>query len=770
MPVFGRFTQTVTIEGQPALVHDLSIKESSSQKVSSIDFVLEELQVTNQTGAYSNAQIGATVAVEQSVAGTTQQWSMVIVDVNEKRAGAYSFKRLQCRSLEYVASATRFLDLWEDTAASTVVREAWERHAINSPTLAAVDLSGIQINNTIINEYASKFDSLYDVMDEVCLLTGWSWRIGGPVASPTLFFYDPLAVQGPTIRQSDYRIEADTVDLKQSLQGVYNVYRMQAFGYTEITLKQFFEVGDCVDGLLFDPQKLKGYEIVGDPEIQEQGWKDLGLEVDQVEVEEGILRLNGSRSKEEGDPAALTINVRARRLVWVERLNEESILLFGRRDAPPISDNGGLKIAAATQYLDEMLAYKSTPAADLSLSLTGVGWIPDMLVDVELDDPQLNATLYVTDVTRTTNGNDLDVSITLTTPGEVIEGAVITKNGRSRSKVDPAYEIGRRVERLERRLAHPAQPLGQTTGIFGVFAGTFTGEDTAGWSAITTVTIDNVQGDVTGWSSTTTVTIDNVQGDVTGWSSTTTTTVVGLTNLEDTTGWNSTTDFVIQNTAMSADEDVVLNPSPPENILSFDGTNDLVTIANDGSLDVSNFRVNARFRSPPSAAGTGDLLTIYNNQEGDFLTRSVVIWINGGQSSFANNAIVARTVDGGGSPVSVVADNQDYFDGNWHDIELVCVQGTSLTLIVDGVQRDQALADVQPLLSMLENTIGAENSSPRARFFDGDISLVEIIDEGPTTPVTVAKYDMSGITGTILPDVSGNGNDGTINGATPGTD
>ena len=539
MPVFGDFTQTVTIDGLAALVHDLSIKVSSSQRVASIDFVIEHLEVTGQSFAYSAAAIGAIVIVQQTVGATTESWTATVVDVNEKRTSDYSFKRLQCRSLEYDASGTRFLDLWEKAEASTLVMEAWQRHAANNLALQFVSLAGVDTNTTIIEEYSSEFGSLYDLMEEVCLLTGWAWKL----RDGTLYFFDPLLNLGPDIDQSALRIERDTIDLKVSLQGVYNVYRMQAWQYTTLSIGRTFEPGDCVDGFQFDPALLQGVEVVGTPPIKQQQWKDEGLKVDTVDGD-GILRLNKSVVATQSLQGPLTIDLTVRRLVWVERLDEISILQYGRRDAPPLSDNGGMNIAAATQFLDTMLGYRATPAADLTLSVLGVGWQPDMVIDVFLDDPVFSAALYITDVTRTTDGSDLFVSITLTSPSEVIEGEQVQVGARrSRSRVDPAYEIGRRLERLERKVAHPAQPLGQSTGIFGVFGGSYGAAQTSGWQQTIALVFPaaGAISEAQGWQQVITVDIAPAQiQEAYGWQQVITADITAAP-IQEAYGWSTTT-------------------------------------------------------------------------------------------------------------------------------------------------------------------------------------------------------------------------------------
>jgi len=545
MPVLSEFSQQVVVDNRLVRVHDLSIKMSSSQRVTSIDFVVEQLEIEGQAAAYDASVVGAEVVVLQAVGDDVETWYSTVVDVNEKRTSDYSFKRLQCRSLEQSAINTRFLDLWRKEEASTVVLEAWQRHAGSNSDFDSLSLSGIDVNTTRIEEYSSEFGSLYELMEEICLLTGWAWSLIGT----TLYFFDPLTNIGPDITQSDKRIERDTIDLKVSLQGVFNVYRMQAWQYSTLAIGNTFVAGDCVDGFLFNPDLIRGVEVVGIPRIQQSKWRDEGLEVNSVE-QEGIVTLNKSVTASDDLRGPLTIDLETRRLVWVERLDEISVIKYGRRDAPPLGDNGGMTIAAATQFLDTMLGYRATPAADLTLSVLGVGWRPDMVVTVTLDDPPLSAALYITDVTRTTDGSDLSVSITLTSPSEVIEGAQVQAGAkRSRSTLDPAYEIGRRLERLERKVAHPAQALGQSTGIFGVFGGSYVSTEYSAWQQITTVKQVNRRAEAQGWRQSVFTSLDNdvFVADSQGWQQTVTTNINNDIGITDSQGWQQTVTTNINN-------------------------------------------------------------------------------------------------------------------------------------------------------------------------------------------------------------------------------
>jgi len=557
MPIFGEFSQAVTVSGVPAIVHDCSIKDSSSERVVSIDFVLEQLNVPGQAVAFQSAFIGEPVTVTQTVDGNSQTWEVVITNVTENRNGAFTYKRVQCRSLEYFASHTRFLDRWIKVSATNVVLQAWQRHTEGSPALRNISLAGVDTNLTDVEEYASKFDSLYDVMEEVCLLTGWAWKIRGN----TLFFFDPLLNQGPDLNQGDRGIVRDTLRLKQSLEGIYNVFRGQAWSYSTLSIGRYFQPFDCIDGFQFNPSLLRGVEVVGEPRIVQQKWRDLGLEVANVD-ENGILELNKSIQANNNINGQMTVQMVVRGLHWVERFDPASIELYGRRDAPPLSDNGGDNIKAMARKLDELLRYKAYPAYDVQLEVVGVGWEPDQVVNVSLVDPDFAAPLYVTDITRTTDGNDLSVQVTLTSPSEIVDGARVPPNQprRSRSGVDPAYEIGRRVERLERRNAHPATLLGFNTGVTGVLRGVDESSENQGWASETNVRgVSEPIGDARGWAQNTSLSfirlVEDSQGwagaflavlkppiinEATGWQGSVSTAIAAQLTPSDARGWNQT--------------------------------------------------------------------------------------------------------------------------------------------------------------------------------------------------------------------------------------
>jgi len=550
MPVFGQFSQTVTVSGLPALVHDCSIKESSSERVVSIDFALELLDIPGQAVAFHAALIGEPVTVTQTVDGDSQTWSVIITNVTESRTGAFTYKRVQCRSLEYLASHTRFLDRWSRTAASDVVIQAFQRHAAGSPTLRNLSLAGVDTNATLIAEYASKFDSLYDVMEEVCLMTQWAWKIRGN----TLFFFDPLENPGPDITQGARGIVRDTLQLKQSLEGVYNVYRGQAWAYKTLSLSNYFQSGDCIDGFQFNPGLLRGVEVVGEPRIVQRKWRDLGLEVSSVD-EAGIVELNKSISANIAINGQMTVQLEVRGIHWVERFDQKSIEVYGRRDASPLSDSGGDTIRAMSNKLDELLKYRAYPAYDVQLEVVGVGWEPDQIVNVSLIDPNFTAPLYVTDVTRTTDGSDLSVSITLTSPTEIIQGEGVPLNipRRSLSGVDPAYEIGRRVERLERRDAHPASILGVNTSVDGILRGVEEQSQNQGWSTATgSRRIGEEVRDARGWGQTVSSLIPLPLLWATGWFAATQA-VLKPPVLNEATGWQGAFSTATANPYTAAD-------------------------------------------------------------------------------------------------------------------------------------------------------------------------------------------------------------------------
>lgn len=65
----------------------------------------------------------------------------------------------------------------------------------------------------------------------------------------------------------------------------------------------------------------------------------------------------------------------------------------------------------------------------------------------------------------------------------------------SRSKIDPAVDMMRRIERLERRDAHPDSRLGLTTADIGSIEPTDAEVEGHGWYAVTDVTVFVVSAD-----------------------------------------------------------------------------------------------------------------------------------------------------------------------------------------------------------------------------------------------------------------------------------
>lgn len=568
MPIKRGFAQTVTIQGFNALVHDLSVDDSSDSRVTAIDFIIERMQIPGQNLAFNSAWIGNDVQVSHTIGPFQETWDVKITSVEEKRVGNSLYKRVQCRSLENVASSNRFLGSWANIQASELVLGAWQEHGPQSEELKNVSLAGVDSNTQIIEEYVSTFDSLYDLMEKVCLITGWAWKI----RNQTLYFFDPLGNLGPALDDNQL-LERDTLNFNQSLEGVFNVYRTQAWQYRPITIQNTVKPGQCLTGATFDPEVMKGYEVVK-ATIREPEWQARELEVSQIEIEEGIVRFNKSKIVSFSDPRTVTIDFEVRALVWVQRENPESILLYGRRDAAPISDDGGLSIPAAIQYLDEMLKYKSYPSYDLKVDVLDGGWQVDQVIDVDLIDPPLTAQLYVTSVARTAEGNDLSVSITLTSPSDIVSGSAVppSQARRSRSNIDPSHEIAKRLERLERKDAHPSGKLGVNTNFFGIFGGSFKTRDNQGWSdsinAVSAATInvgDNwglsdttASGAPTydssqGWSSSTQPVIVQELTQNTGWVSNTTITGGFGSDTQDGSGWSSSVTPSLVNDQINGD-------------------------------------------------------------------------------------------------------------------------------------------------------------------------------------------------------------------------
>ncbi|MEQ6121775.1 LamG-like jellyroll fold domain-containing protein [Reichenbachiella sp. MALMAid0571] len=199
-----------------------------------------------------------------------------------------------------------------------------------------------------------------------------------------------------------------------------------------------------------------------------------------------------------------------------------------------------------------------------------------------------------------------------------------------------------------------------------------------------------------------------------------------------------------------------------ENVLDFDGSDDFVTIPHDATLDFSDtddFTLEAWFSSTSTA-----------NQ------RIISKWGSTGYQMTWNTGNVNFQIGN----VNIVGSN-GYADGEWHHVAAVR-DGTDMIVYVDGIVEVTGSTTNNPS-NTADVRIGSFNGA--SAYFDGQMDEVRIWNVARAqaeiinnmgkvlTSATglVASYDFNvGIPGgtntglTTLPDITGNGNDGTLSG------
>lgn len=404
-----KFSQSVVIGGLSIRTRDLSIRESASDRIPVMSFVVEEdAQVA---GGYDAVVKGATVTVTQTVGLHVITNLGTVSRITHGRNRNSNFKSVSVVGEEHLATRIRFLDSWVSQTASDIVQDACGKYAPSFPT-------NIASNSTVIEEITSSFESLYDLMERVCQLTGWAWKI----QSGTIHFFDPNGAVGPAISQP-LGIMANTLSVSESIDGLVNISYMPGYLDTTVGATKSVSAGDCLqefssrraqtmlgEGWEFDSE-IK-ISITGDHEI-------LGLGEDEelnASFNNGMFRL--SHQIYANSNTTVHLVVRARKLIWTSRRKEESIAVYGERPGAPLPQDGGSSVARAIQVQDNYLDLHAWPVREISMETSIFGHRHDSVVNVELVSPAMSVTMYVAEVNRTTRRNELSVSLKLVSPEE----------------------------------------------------------------------------------------------------------------------------------------------------------------------------------------------------------------------------------------------------------------------------------------------------------------------------------------------------------------
>lgn len=490
MPLLHAFTQTVSIEGGPSdgRVRDLSLRRSANERVTTCDFTVEDDPAGAAT--FDACALGKTVTVSQVGGGYRADFKGDIVAVHDERGSNWTQRKVTCYSLEARAKWTRFQDEWNEVRADTIVSQAWTNYG------SGVAPGGVSVeSNADLLSMSSAFDSLFDLMDKIARRTAWAWRID-PVTE-VMEFYDPLGRDSPTWNQTEQDIEGGTLRVKRDLKQVQNVARTQVWLYRRRNKTvEAIAAGDCVKAVrATDMLPPYGWELASEPKVIDDFTDNVDREVKLTE--DGWLQfdppivpeLQATGTELFGKfKVEVEVALEWRRKVWLVAQSEASIAQFGRREAQPINDDGGQTKAEGAQRLQEFLERYAFPTIEVSGNALQLGFEPDTIAQVSLNDPPLSAALYVTSVTHTTRENDLQVQVDFASPDTVLDSAGAAASGPQRAAstdIDVVDELHRRIIQLERDEAHPRGIVGQVTADLGSFGGAEPTRVGTGWTGET---------------------------------------------------------------------------------------------------------------------------------------------------------------------------------------------------------------------------------------------------------------------------------------------
>lgn len=440
MAITGQFSQTVTIDGVAFRVRDLNLSNDSDSRVAKIRFLIDP--DANRNNDMNIVSAGSQLVISQNFDGINKITSGLILTVGHSRAGNRDVLRIDGVSEEYQMQRVRFIGLWENTPADDLIADAFARFAPDF---------GLSIENdpTVIESLEILYDSLYDLLQQICRLTGMAWRLENGV----LYYFNPIARISRTIVQP-LDIEGSTADISDSLEGVYNIARMQAYDFAETFAEAMVYPGECVDTLFVD-QKWAEWTLANSPIVQGVEFIDGRPEVTANWSESGEVKLSrGITTPHENKPLLIRVRLKFKRLVWVEKIDQASIDEYGVLPAPAISGNDSVGIKAAEQILDNYLAEKSQPIIKATMGLTVFDHDIDSVCQLVYPTRGIDRELFVKSFSIATNGMVTTANVELVSPADP-ELKLVRRNP------EPVVDIEKRVTRLEKRRASLTNQQGE---------------------------------------------------------------------------------------------------------------------------------------------------------------------------------------------------------------------------------------------------------------------------------------------------------------------
>lgn len=382
--ILEKVTQTVLLNGTQILVSNCQVSRSVAERVGSIDFVVERDVIGD--ALYAATITGATITHTHAVVdGASITETAEVIEVTETYLAGAGIKRVRCRTQEAEMRDIRVVAQWTDELASTVVAQIAALH----PSISA---GSIAVTGRRVSRVSSRFDSLYDCLEQVRLQTGLAWR----VSNNQLHLINPDSNIGPEITQLE--TTRGTLNVKTNSEMLYNVARMQAYEYRDIYI--------CAPACsTFQEINLEGV-----------GWELSG------EIEKSPLFFPGRfnvnfESKEanwDQSPYPFYARFRARRLAWVQAIQTASLVIYGRKEGAPLPTDGGTGIDEAYSILTNNLETAAWPTIEINgVQPTIFGHDTDSRVFVSYPSRGIERYFYIDRVTRTMSKTELTVTIDL---------------------------------------------------------------------------------------------------------------------------------------------------------------------------------------------------------------------------------------------------------------------------------------------------------------------------------------------------------------------
>jgi hypothetical protein len=380
--ITNHVTQSVTIANTQMLVRDCQVSRSLTERVGTIELTVE-LDVVGASN-YALAVLGATVNVTHAEdGGPSITETGEVVKLEEVNISGAMIKRLRCRTQEAKMRDIRVLKAWENQLAGEVAQEIVDLH----PDISAGSIvdSGIKVGRV-----ASRYDSLYDCLEQLRQQTGLAWR----VSNGQLSLFDPATVSGPIIER--IQIMRGSANVTTSIENVVNVARIQAFESKDFDL--------CIPAC-FTRRQInlpgRGWELDGQIEKSPLYFPD-----------DFNINLNSKLLTWKQNPYPFYVRFKVRRVVWVQLTSPASIAVYGRKEAPPLYHDGGTGTDAAYSVLSALLDRYQWPTLEVGgVQPINFGHDVDSRCRLLLPDQGIDRQVEITRVTRTYSRNEFVVSV-----------------------------------------------------------------------------------------------------------------------------------------------------------------------------------------------------------------------------------------------------------------------------------------------------------------------------------------------------------------------